>query len=235
MITLQSLTKLENGTYYAKWYDADDQHPDIGHTVAALHHEDGRLDAANLNIRAPRLTAEQMQQAQPDTHRAYALAALGTAKQPSWANRYEKAARLVEAGRVRLTGEDTAVVQGSSDTYEVNGKCTCKWSQFNETPCSHYLAVRMARALAQTILPTTEAEKEAAVEARRQANRDAMQLRVARRGENKFEAARRAQYHTAEGARRYARMAMANGAATIRPDIWQRANGQPAAAGAGGD
>jgi microcystin degradation protein MlrC len=83
----------------------------------------------------------------------------------------------------------------------------------------------MARALGQAIEPVTEAEKEAACEARRQANRDAMAKQIASRGENKFEAARRAQYHTAEGARRYARMAMANGATTIPADIWQRANG----------
>jgi hypothetical protein len=226
MITLQSLTKLENGTYYAKWFDCDDQHPDIGHTIAALHHEDGRLDAANFNIRAPRLTAEQMSQAQPDTHPAYALAALGTAKQPSWANRYQKAAELVEAGHVRLTGPDTAVVTGSSDTYEVNGKCHCRWTQFHSEPCSHYLAVRMARALAQPIKPTTEAEKEAAYEARRQANRDAMAKRIASRGENIHERNRRRARSDGDGARQWARMAHANGRSTIPAHIYDRATGK---------
>lgn len=226
MITLQSLTQLQDGRFYAKWYDADDNCPELGHTAAALHSADGRPEAVNLGLRVPRLTAEQMNQATPDQHRAYALAALGTAKQPTWANRYQKAAELVEAGRVRLTGEETAVVS-SSQTYTLTGsQCGCKWSQFNETPCSHYLAVRMARALNQPILPTTEAEKEAASEARRQANKDAMEKRIASRGENQYYKDRRQARHDGDGARQWARMAYANGRGTIPAHIHNRATGR---------
>ena len=226
MITLQSLTILEDGRFYAKWFDSDDA-TGLGHTVAALHHADGRLDVANLNIRAPRLTEEQMSQAQPDRHRAYQLAALGTAKQPTWANRYQKAAELVEAGQVRLTGENTAVVQGSSDSYTLtDDQCGCKWAQFNATPCSHYLAVRMARALNQPIVPTTEAEKEAACEARRQANKDAQALRVAARGENIYYNHRRQARSDGDGARQWARMAYANGRTSIPAHIYDRATGK---------
>lgn len=165
MITLQSLTQLQDGRFYAKWIDADDNCPEAAHTIAALHHADGRLDAANFNIRAPRLTDEQMSQAQPepaasaDVHPAYELAAQGTAVRPDWANRYQKAAELVEAGRVRLTGPETAVVSSSQAhtiTTRANGangrtSCTCKWGQFNSEPCSHIMAMRMARALGQAI------------------------------------------------------------------------------------
>ncbi len=234
MITLQSLTRLEDGRFYAKYFDSDDA-TGIGHTVAALHHEDGRLDAANFNTRAPRLTDEQMSQAQPDQHRAYTLAAQGTAVRPEWANRYQKAAEIVASNGVTLTSQEAAVVVSTSGTtYAVLGKsCTCKYSQMRGEVCSHYLAVRMARALNLPI-GGDEAARERAHAARVQANKDAAQLRIARRGENKFERARAAQRGTAEGARRYALAAMANGG-TIPADIWQRANGRGLLAGVGGD
>jgi hypothetical protein len=246
-ISLLSLTKYEDTDLVsARWLD--DAYG-IQFEFNAVHHSDGRPLARTEDCPAPALTAEQLSQAQPfqepasPQHPAYELAAKGTAVRPDWSARYQKAAQLVEAGQVRLTGPETAVVSSSqahtitTRANSANGRtsCTCKWGQFQSEPCSHVIAVRMARALSQPIEPVTEAEKEAACAARRQANRDAMQLRVARRGENKFEAARRAQYHTAEGARRYVAMAMANGATSIRPDIWQRANGQTAVAGAGGD
>lgn len=236
MISLLTLTKYtDSDLLSARWLD--DAYG-IDYEFNAVHTADGRPLARTEDCPALALTTEQLSTAQPFTapqHPAYALAAKGTAARPEWGNRYQKAAQLVEAGQVRLTGPETAVVTGSSGNYTVNGKCQCEWTKYHSDPCSHVIAVRMARALARPIVPITEVEKEAACAARRQANRDAMELRVARRGENKFEKARREQYHTAEGARRYTRMAMANGATTIPADIWQRANGRTAAAGAGGD
>ncbi len=244
MITLLSLTKYSDNLLAARWLD--DAYG-LRFEFNALHDADGRPTAANREGVAPRLTAEQLSTAQPFVepapaepaapaqHPAYELAERGTAVRPEWANRYTKAAQLVEAGQVRLTGPETAVVSGSSDTYQVNGTCSCKWASYNSEPCSHYLAVRMARALAQPVQPITEAEKEAACAARRQANRDAMQLRIARRGDNKFERARSNQRGTAEEARRYALMAMANGATSIPAEIWVKANGRGLLAGVGGD
>jgi len=238
MITLLLLTKYtDSDLYSARWLD--DAYG-IDYEFNAVHQADGRPLARTEDCPAPVLTAEQLAMAQPfiepapAQHPAYALAERGTAVKPAWANRYTKAAQLVEAGRVRLTGPETAVVTGSSDAYQVNGKCECEWTKFHSDPCSHYLAVRMARALAQPVQPVTEAEKEAACAARRQANKDAMQLRVARRGENKFERARRNQVGTAEEARRYALMTMANGG-TVPAEIWVKANGRSLLAGVGGD
>lgn len=75
---------------------------------------------------------------------------------PDWSERYTKAARLVEAGHVRLTGPETAVVTGDTDAYDVTGadknaRCRCRWGDFNNEPCSHIMAMRMARALGQAI------------------------------------------------------------------------------------
>lgn len=236
-ISLLSLTKYTDDLLAARWLDdAYGLHFEFN----ALHDADGRPVAANREGKAPALTAEQLSTAQPFQepapiqHPAYELAARGTAVRPEWVNRYQKAAQLVEAGQVRLTGPETAVVTGSSDTYQVNGKCSCEWTKFHSDPCSHYLAVRMARALSQGMNPLDDAEKETACAANRQANRDAQALRVARRGENKFERARRNQVGTAEEARRYALATMANGG-TIPADIWQKANGRSLLAGVGGD
>lgn len=224
MITLRSLIQLEDGRFYAKWFDCDDISQSIGHTVGAIHASDGRPEVANLGLHVPGLTAEQMQQAQPDQHKAYQLAALGITKRPDWANRYQKAAELVEAGHVRLTGPDTAVVTGSEEHNIYDDKCHCKWMTFNPSePCSHYLAVRMARALNQPIEPLTEAEKEARGAARRQANRDATQLRIASRGENIHERNRQQARRDGDGARQWIRAAQANGRITIPPPIWERA------------
>ena len=105
----------------------------------------------------------------------------------------------------------------------------------NDGPCSHIIATRMARALNQPIQPLTEAEKEARGAARRRANRDATQLRIAARGDNKYERARRAQVGTGEDARRYALAAVANGG-TVPADIWVQAHGGLVAQlGQGGD
>lgn len=145
------------------------------------------------------------------------------------ANRYTKAAQLVEAGQVRLTGPETAEVTGSSDTYQVNGKCHCEWTKFHSDPCSHYLAVRMARALAQPIAPVTEAEKEAAHAARVQANKDAAQLRVAGAAKmNQRQPGAPGPHERGPGATPSWRRP------TARPachDIWQRANGHGLLAG----
>lgn len=224
MITLQSLTILEDGRFYAKWYDCDDTSQSIGHTVAALHHPDGRPDVANLNIRVPRLTAEQMRQAQPDQHKAYQLAALGIAKQPAWEARYTKAAEIVASNGVTLTSEEAAVVVSTSgQMYAIYGKsCTCKYSQLKREICSHYLAVRMARALGYAI-GGDEATRERAAEIRRQANKDAKERRIASRGENIHERNRRQARHDGDGARQYWRMAYANGRMTVSPEIAQRA------------
>lgn len=243
MITLLLLTKYtDSDLYSARWLD--DAY-DINYEFNAVHQADGRPLTRTEDCPAPVLTAEQLASAQlfqeaaacvrsERQHPAYELAAKGTAVRPEWSKRYTKAAQLVEAGQVRLTGPETAVVTGSSDTYQVNGKCQCEWTKFHTDPCSHYLAVRMARALAQPVQPVTEAEKEAACAARRQANKDAMQLRVARRGENKYERARRNQAGTAEEARRYALATMANGG-TVPADVWHKANGRSLLAGVGGD
>ena len=185
MITLLLLTKYNDSDLYsARWLD--DAYG-INYEFNAVHQADGRPLTRTEDCPAPVLTAEQLASAQlfqapaAPQHPAYELAARGTAAKPAWANRYTKAAQLVEAGHVRLTGPETAVVTGSSDTYQVNGKCHCEWTKFHSDPCSHYLAVRMARALAQPIAPVTEDEKEAAHAARVAANKDAAQLRVARR------------------------------------------------------
>ncbi|MCC6603079.1 MAG: hypothetical protein IT327_07710 [Anaerolineae bacterium] len=231
MISLLSLTKYTDDRYAARWLDDEFG---LHYEFNALHDGNGRsLCRGKYDPPAPTLTAEQLSTAQsfieptppaPTQHPAYELAERGSAVRPEWANRYTKAAQLVEAGQVRLTGPETAVVTGSSDTYQVNGKCGCKWAGYHSEPCSHYLAVRMARALAQPVQPITEDEKEAAHAARVAANRDAAQLRIARRGENKFERARRNQVGTAEEARRYIRATMANGG-TVPADIWQKAHG----------
>ena len=226
MITLQSLTILEDGRFYAKWFDSDDA-TGSGHTVAALHHADGRLDAANFNIRPPRLTEEQMSQAQPDQHRAYQLAALGTAKQPTWANRYQKAAEIVESHGVTLTSEEAAVVVSTSGTtYAVMGKgCSCKFSQMRHEICSHIIAARMARALGQPV-GGSEASRERAHAARVAANKEAEIARVAARGENIHERNRRRARSDGDGARQWARMAYANGRGTIPAHIYDRATGK---------
>lgn len=236
-ISLLSLTKYQDDLYAARWLDDEFG---LHYEFNALHDATGRsLGRGKYDPPAPTLTAEQLSTAQPliePQHPAYALAAKGTAVRPDWAKRYQKAAELVEAGHVRLTGPDTAVVTGSEEYSIHDDKCHCKWAMFHpDEPCSHYLAMRIARALGQTIEPLTEAEKEARGAARRRANRDAMQLRIAARGENKYERARRAQVGAGEDARRYALAAVANGG-TVPAEIWVQAHGGLVAQlGQGGD
>ena len=234
-ISLLNVTKYHDDLFAARWLDDEFN---LHFEFNALHDATGKPLAANREGKAPTLTADQLASAEPFTepqHPAYALAAKGTAVRPDWSKRYQKAAELVEAGRVRLTGPETAVVS-SSQEYTVTDKCHCKWMTFsNDGPCSHIIAARMARALNQPIQPLTEAEKEARGAARRRANRDATQLRIAARGENKYERARRAQVGTGEDARRYALAAVANGGA-VPADIWVQAHGGLVAQlGQGGD
>ena len=234
-ISLLNVTKYHDDLFAARWLDDEFN---LHFEFNALHDATGKPLAANREGKAPTLTAAQLASAEPLTeppHPAYALAAKGTAVRPDWAKRYQKAAELVEAGHVRLTGPETAVVS-SSQEYTVSDKCHCKWMTFsNDGPCSHIIAARMARALNQPIQPLTEAEKEVRGAARRRANRDATQLRIAARGENKYERARRAQVGTGEDARRYALAAVANGG-TVPADIWVQAHGGLVAQlGQGGD
>lgn len=159
MITLLLLTKYtDSDLYSARWLD--DAYG-ISYEFNAVHQADGRPLARTEDCPAPVLTAEQLasaalfQEAAPAQHPAYELAARGTAVKPAWANRYTKAAQLVEAGHVRLTGPETAVVK-SSQAHTITGsgkdaRCSCKWGEFNSEPCSHIMAMRMARALGQAI------------------------------------------------------------------------------------
>ena len=159
-ISLLLLTKYtDSDLYSARWLD--DAYG-INYEFNAVHQADGRPLARTEDCPAPVLTAEQMATAKPFqapapvTHPAYELAAKGTAVKPEWANRYTKAAQLVEAGQVRLTGPETAVVK-SSQAHTITGaakeaKCSCKWGEFKSSePCSHIIAMRMARALGQAI------------------------------------------------------------------------------------
>ncbi len=159
-ISLLQLTKYtDSDLYSARWLD--DAYG-INWEFNAVHQADGRPLARTEDCPAPVLTAEQLatakafQEAAPAQHPAYALAAKGTAVRPEWANRYTKAAQLVEVGQVRLTGPETAVVN-SSQAHTVTGsgkdaKCSCKWGEFKSSePCSHIMAMRMARALGQPI------------------------------------------------------------------------------------
>lgn len=239
MITLLLLTKYtDSDLYSARWLD--DAYG-INYEFNAVHQADGRPLARTEDCPAPVLTTEQLstaqpfQEAAPVAHPAYELAAQGTAVKPEWANRYQKAAEIVASNGVTLTSQEAAVVVSTSGTtYAVLGKsCACKYSQMRGEVCSHYLAVRMARALNLSI-GGDEAARERAHAARVAANKDAAQLRIARRGENKFERARSAQRGTAEEARRYALATMANGG-TIPAEIWHRANGRGLLAGVGGD
>lgn len=164
MITLLALTKYtDSDLYSARWLD---DAFGVSYEFNAVHQADGRPLARTEDCPAPVLTAEQLASAQlfqeaaacvrsERQHPAYELAAKGTAVKPEWANRYTKAAQLVEAGQVRLAGPETAVVK-SSQTYTITGaakaaKCSCKWGEFNSEPCSHIMAMRMARALGQAI------------------------------------------------------------------------------------
>ncbi|MCA9975648.1 MAG: hypothetical protein KC413_07850 [Anaerolineales bacterium] len=225
MITLVSLTQYTDDLFAARW--CDDEFG-IDYAFNALHDGNGRsLGRGKYDPPHPVLTAEQMASAVPflePQHPVYELVAKGTAAKPEWAGRYEKAAGLVVDGKVRLVDGKTAVVS-SSESYEITGKrCRCKWQQFHpDEPCSHYLAVRMARALNQPFVPYTE--QEIATLNRRDNRRatDSQQAVVAGRGENIHERNQRQARRDGDGARQYWRMAYANGVATVAPEIHRRA------------
>jgi hypothetical protein len=128
------------GDVFATWQD------NLG-TFSAIHGKDGRVQTAPAGVTVPRLTSDQVAAATTPRHPAYDLADKISGR---LANRALKAAEMVEAGLVVLNSEQTAVVK----TYQVNGRsCTCAWQIHHPgDPCSHYLAVRMARALNQPIV-----------------------------------------------------------------------------------
>lgn len=55
----------------------------------------------------------------------------------------EKARRLADAGRVTLTGMDTATVQGDTGRYTVRAHMRCPCAS-RRSPCSHSLAAILA-------------------------------------------------------------------------------------------
>jgi hypothetical protein len=172
-ITLVRTIPAGDGEIYAVWRD---ETADGSFEFAAIHDSSGRAAVTNMGLQAPRLTADQLAIANRPAarHAAYDLADKLTARDATWANRAQKAARLVETGAVTLTGPDTAVVRGDSDSYSVNGRiCQCPWHEHHpDSPCSHYIAARMARALDQEITPDAEAEKERRSQARALAGRE---------------------------------------------------------------
>lgn len=249
MTTLISLTQWQEtdaatgsatDIYLARWRTDD------GITFDAMHGANGRslypVRPFGVTLKVPKLTAAQMAEATPapastgsatDTPvsepvelTARDLAAKGSAACPHLANRMNKAADLVEAGAVRLTGDETAVVSSSQD-YNISGeRCPCDWQKHHPGDhCSHSLAVRMARALGQAHEPHSEDEKEARSAAVVEANRD---YKLRRKAEvQKFARERDAKHNCrfvdGDGARTYVRMAMANGAKTIPQHIMNRA------------
>jgi hypothetical protein len=159
-ISLLQLTKYtDSDLYSARWLD--DAYG-INWEFNAVHQADGRPLARTEDCPAPVLTAEQLASAHPSrkqrppSTRPMPWPPKARPCKPEWANRYTKAAQLVEAGQVRLTGPETAVVN-SSQAHTVTGsgkdaKCSCKWGEFKSSePCSHIMAMRMARALGQPI------------------------------------------------------------------------------------
>jgi len=224
MISLLSLTKYNDSDLYsARWLD--DAYG-INYEFNAVHTADGRPLARTEDCPAPVLSQEQIDSAQLNQHPAYELAAKGVAVRPDWLNRYTKAAELVEAGRVRLTSQRSALVDGDSDQYEITGnRCRCEWTKFNSEPCSHVISVRMARALKQPIQPLAPAEEAALNRADNRRAVDSNKTHAAGRGENIHERNRRQARCDGDGARQYWRMAYANGRATISPQIHHRATG----------
>lgn len=230
MMTLTRLQQVDERRLYAVWHEEADG---LGYDFGALHDADGRLLAANMNEHPPRLTSEQIASAvpyAPAVHPADELFGKLVAHRPELAARGEKAARLVKEGAVRLTGAETAVVVGDSDTYDVTGyadRCGCVYGRLRDGWCSHRLAVRMARALGQAVQPLTEAEKEARSEARARANRAAQIGRNAQAHQCvlQAEAKDRRKYRDGDGARQWIRVAQANGAATVPAAIYERAIG----------
>lgn len=231
-LTGTNLLTYENGQteIYAVWQD------ELG-TFSAIHRLDGTVSVKAEGTNPPRLTHSQVKAAMvPPLHPAYALAAKGKAAKPAWGSRYEKAAALVESGAVRLTGQETAVVKGDSGEYQLSSKeCTCRWGQYHtsDDPCSHYIAVRMARALNQAIeSPVTEivevktaAEKEAEARDRVEAEKAAVAQRVSD-GRYKMDQQWKQARRDGDGARRWMLSHMAhNGYTSVPTDIYRRAAG----------
>jgi len=204
MITLTKLTHLNDGTYYATWRDDEGG---IAFTFAAIHDANGRLVVCNMNLRPPRLTAAQIETAVCDQHPAYALAEKGAAAKPALAQRMQKAAALVEAGSVTLTGETSAMVGDYNITATA---CTCKDHEYRAPDgwCKHRLAVRMARALGQ---PIDFDAMEREIKARKQRDHEAMVMRVRQQGHANRRSYRDYCNNSPEAARRYLLKAAANG------------------------
>lgn len=223
-LTGTNLLTYENGTteIYAVWQDESG-------TFSAIHRLDGTVSVKTDGTNPPRLTHSQVKAAfVPPLHPAYALAAKGKDAKPEWASRYEKAARLVETGAVRLTGQETAVVKGDSGEYQLSNKeCTCRWAQHHtsDDPCSHYIAVRMARALGQAVEARTDAQKEAAARERVEAEKAAVAQRVSN-GRYKMDQEWKQARRDGDGARRWMLSHMAhNGYTSVPTDIYRRAAG----------
>lgn len=208
---------------YAVWADAIGQ-------FAVIHDEHGCPLVIPSGVAVRPLTADELTIAlTPPRHPAYDLAEKGTAVRPEWANRYAKAARLVESGAVRLTGDETALVVGDGGEHRVDGRaCDCQWQTHHPgDPCSHYMAVRMARALGQAVQPLTELEDRRAMEAQREQRRAET---AARADQANYEERRRQAQARRDGlgAERWIKMAAANGQTAIPENIYRRAHGDPA-------
>lgn len=204
---------------YAVWADAIGQ-------FAAIHDTDGQPVIVPEGVAAPHLTPDQLAAAlTPPRHPAYDLADKGTAAKPELAERMVKAAALVEAGGVRLTGPETAVVNEYTVTAAA---CDCKDFEHRAPGgwCKHRLAVRMARALGRVAQPLTEAEDRRAMEAQREQRQAETAARVDRA--NYEERRRQAQARRdGLGAERWITIAAANGRQTIPESFYRRAHGDP--------
>lgn len=153
------------------------------------------------------------------------LAEAGAARKPELAERMTKAAALVDAGAVRLTGQQTAVV---NDYTVTAGTCTCKDFEHRAPGgwCKHRLAVRMARALGQAIQPLTEAEDRRMMETQRAQRQAETAARVDQA--NYDERRRQAQARRdGMGAERWITVAAANGQQAIPESFYRRAHGDP--------
>lgn len=221
MSELVKVHQLNETEFFAVWRD------EIG-TYTAIHDAAGRPTVHDRSITVPRLTAADMAAAIQPRHPAYALAEKGTAARPQLARRFDKAARLVEDGRVRLTGPETAVVRGDSGSYRVTGAssrtCTCAWQIHHPGDwCSHGLAARMARALNQTIeTPALAAAAEASWQQEKLRRQQAAQ-----KGREMEKAAQRQARRDGLGAERWLLIHRANGHNVLPTDKYQRAYGRP--------
>lgn len=223
-ITLTGTTLLTYGDghareIYAVWADAIGQ-------FAAIHDEQGNPLVVPTGVTVRPLTADELTAAlTPPRHPAYDLADKGAAAKPELAERMTKAAALVEAGAVHITGQQTAVVNDYTITPDA---CTCKDFEHRAPGgwCKHRLAVRMARALGQAIQPLTEAEDRRVMEAQR-AQREAET--AARVDKTNYDERRRQARARRDGlgAERWIAIAAANGQKTIPESFYRRAHGDP--------